>query len=264
MKKFINDLKKYESKKSVLFIYFTIRILTLAAVIISGIRGNWSDCLSCVLALFLLLLPSVLERGLKVELPSALETVIILMVYAAWVLGESESFYIRFPWWDTMLHTMNGFLCAAIGYVLFDLLNKHPASTFNLRPSYMALMSFCFSMTIGVLWEFFEFGADYFFHLDMQKDTVITQISSVMLDLSGGNKIVTISDISDVSVNGRSLGMGGYIDIGLYDTMGDLFVNFIGAAVCNLIGFFYASKKKFYKFAQSFIPKVFVKDSNGK
>lgn len=93
------------------------------------------------------------------------------------------------------------------------------------------------------IWEFFEFGADYFFHLDMQKDTVITQISSVMLDLSGGNKVVTISDILDVSVNGRSLGMGGYIDIGLYDTMGDLFVNFIGAAVCNLIGFFYAKKK---------------------
>lgn len=96
MKKFIHDLKKYESKKSVLFIYFTIRILTLAAVIISVIRGNWDDCLSCVLALFLLLLPSVLERGLKVELPSALDMIIILMVYAAWVLGESESFLYPF------------------------------------------------------------------------------------------------------------------------------------------------------------------------
>lgn len=244
MRKVKKAISDYENKKGVLFVYFTLRILTLAAVIISGLRGNWNDCLSCILALFLLLLPSVLERKLKVELPSALETVILLMVYAAWVLGESKSFYIRFPWWDTMLHTMNGFLCAAIGYALFDLLNKHPASTLHLSPAYMALMSFCFSMTVGVLWEFFEFGMDCFFHFDMQKDTVITQISSVMLNSSGGNKAVTISDISEVIVNGQSLGVGGYIDIGLYDTMKDLLVNFIGAVVCNLTGFFYARKKE--------------------
>lgn len=264
MKKHTDAHNKYKNSKSVLFIYVTLRILTLLAVIISAIQGNWDDCLSCILALFLLMLPSALEHGLKVELPSALETVIILMVYAAWVLGEAKSFYVRFPWWDTMLHTMNGFLCAAIGYALFDLLNKHPASMLNLSPAYMALMSFCFSMTIGVLWEFLEFGVDYFFHLDMQKDTVITQISSIMLDSSGGNTAVTISDISDVIVNGRSLGVGGYIDIGLYDTMKDLIVNFIGAVVCNLIGFFYAKKKKFYKFAHSFIPKVFAKDVSSK
>ena len=40
-------------------------------------------------------------------------------------------------------------------------------------------------------------------------------------------------------MNGKELGLGGYLDIGLLDTMNDLFVNFIGAVVFSVIGYFY-------------------------
>ena len=110
-------------------------------------------------------------------------------------------------------------------------------------------MAFCFSMTIGVLWEFFECFMDQMFLLDMQKDTIVHSIGSVMLDPAGGNTPVAIHDITDVIVitaDGAQhpLGLGGYLDIGILDTMKDLFVNFIGAVVFSFIGYFYVKNPR--------------------
>ena len=122
-------------------------------------------------------------------------------------------------------------------------------------------VAFCFSMTIGVLWEFFECGMDQLMMLDMQKDTVVHSISSVMLDPSGLNNRVLIEDIVDTIVvtgDGQqiSLGLGGYLDVGILDTMKDLFVNFIGAVVFSVIGYFYVKTRGRGKFASRFIPQV--------
>ncbi len=144
-----------------------------------------------------------------------------------------------FPFWDTVLHTLNGFLAAAIGFSLVDLLNRSERTVFHLSPLFTAIVAFCFSMTIGVVWEFFEFGMDQILGFDMQKDTVVSTITSVMLNAQGRNVPVKIDQIQEVMVNGQALGLGGYLDIGLIDTMEDLFVNFIGAAVFSVIGFFY-------------------------
>ncbi len=97
-------------------------------------------------------------------------------------------------------------------------------------------------MTIGVLWEFFEFGMDRLFHMDMQKDTIT--ISSVMLDPTNRNIPITIDNITSVAVNGQDLGFSGYLDIGLYDTMEDLFVNFIVRDVqCNRLLLYQAPRR---------------------
>ena len=106
-----------------------------------------------------------------------------------------------------------------------------------------------------MLWEFFEFGMDYFFHTDMQKDTIIHNLYTVALDTTRANKVVAVKDIQDVVINGESLGLGGYLDIGIIDTMKDLFVNFVGAVVFSVTGFFYArSKGKKKTPAQNFVP----------
>ena len=166
-----------------------------------------------------------------------------------------NAFYVNVPNWDTMLHTLNGFLAAAVGFSMVLLLNDDERLTFDLSPFFLALVAFCFSMTIGVLWEFFEFGMDFFFHTDMQKDTVINAVYTVALDPTRTNKVVAIKGIQDVVINGESLGLGGYLDIGIIDTMKDLFVNFIGAMVFSVAGFFYArSKGENRTAAQSFVP----------
>ena len=192
---------------------------------------------------------------LHIELPPALEITILCFIFAAEILGEVNAFYVNVPNWDTMLHTLNGFLAAAVGFSMVILLNDNEKLTFELSPFFLALVAFCFSMTIGVLWEFFEFSMDWFFHTDMQKDTIVHAIHSVTLDPTNSNKVVTIHNIQDVAVNGSSLGLDGYLDIGIIDTMKDLFVNFLGAVVFSLTGFFYArSKGKKKTPAQNFVP----------
>ena len=159
-----------------------------------------------------------------------------------------------------MLHTLNGFLCAAIGFSLVDLCNRHERFSLSLSPVFMAIVAFCFSMTIGVLWEFFECAMDQFFLLDMQKDTVINSISSVLLDPTGRQRPFAIHGITDLIVvaNGEQipLGLGGYLDIGLLDTMNDLLVNFIGAAVFSFLGYFYVKNRGKGRFTRNFIPQV--------
>lgn len=238
-------------------VYIILRMLVIAAIVISVLRGNYENVFVCVLTLVLLLIPQIIERSFKVNLPDVLEVIILLFVFAAEILGELQCYYIKYPYWDTMLHTINGFICAAAGFALVDVLNRNEKIKLSLSPIYMAIVAFCFSMTVGVLWEFFEFGCDRLLLTDMQKDTVVQTISSTMLDPTGSNKAVIISDINETAVNGEVLGVAGYLDVGLYDTMKDLFVNFIGAVVFSVIGFIYVrnrGKKK--SIAALFIPTL--------
>ena len=238
------------------FIVFSIlRILVLAVLVRQIMLASYESAFFCVLTLLLLYVPSWVQVKLRIELPPPLEITILCFIFAAEILGEVNAFYVVVPNWDTMLHTLNGFLAAAVGFSMVILLNDDERLTFHLSPFFLALVAFCFSMTIGVLWEFFEFSMDYFFGFDMQKDTVIHSIHSVLLDPTRTNTVVTIPNIQDVVINGQSLGVGGYVDIGIIDTMKDLFVNFIGAVVFSITGFFYAkSKGRRRTPAQGFVP----------
>ena len=241
--------------KSSFIVFYTLRALAIVILIRQIFQGNYESAFYCILALVLLYLPSWIQVRLHIELPPPLEIAVLCFIFAAEILGEVNAFYVVVPHWDTMLHTINGFLAAAVGFSLIMLLNDDERLTFDLSPFFLALVAFCFSMTIGVLWEFFEFGADFFFHTDMQKDTIINDLYTVALDPTNTNKVIAIRGIQDVAVNGESLGLGGYLDIGLLDTMKDLFVNFIGAVVFSVTGFFYAkSKGKRRTAAQGFVP----------
>ena len=242
-------------------LYVVLRLAVLVILVAQFLNRNFENVFLCILTLVLFLVPTFIERKIHVDLPDTLEVIILLFIFAAEILGEIQAYYITFPYWDTMLHTLNGFLCAAIGFSLLDILNRRGSLAFQLSPLYLALVAFCFSMTIGVLWEFFECTMDQLFLLDMQKDTVVHSIGSVMLDPSGGNTPTAIQNITDVIVvtadgTQHSLGLGGYLDIGLLDTMKDLFVNFIGAVVFSIIGYFYVKNRGQGKFARRFIPQV--------
>ena len=256
IREYIRQLKEQMIKKhnGTFVLYIVLRILVIAVLVLSLIEKRYESVATCFLVLVLFLVPSFLERKLHFELPSTIEKIILLFIYAAEIMGELQEFYIRVPWWDTMLHTMNGFLFAAFGFALVDIFNSNPNVKLSLSPFYLAFVSFCFSMTVGVVWEFFEFSMDWFFHLDMQKDTVVNTIRSVMLNPDGRNVPYVISGIESVTVNGQELGLGGYLDIGLIDTMKDLFVNFIGAVVFSVIGYFYVKSSGKNKFASRFIP----------
>ena len=258
-------LRHIENKKLVITVYVLLRLSVVVMLIAQFFNQNYENVLLCMLTLVLFLLPSAIERRLAIDLPDTLEIIILLFIYAAEILGEIRAFYVEFPGWDTMLHTHNGLLCAAIGFSLVDLLNRQERFSLSLSPFFMAVVAFCFSMTIGVLWEFFEFAMDHLILVDMQKDTVLNTISTVMLDPAKGTKAVVVSGIRDtilVLEDGTQmpLGLGGYLDVGIVDTMKDLFVNFIGAVVFSAVGYFYVRNRGKGRFAKRFIPQVMDKE----
>ena len=180
------DLKAAVRRQPAVFtVYLVLRLMVLATLVSSVIRSEYESAFICLLVLVLFMLPFFIQQNFGIELPSTLEIIILLFIFAAEILGELECYFITFPYWDSMLHTTTGFLCAATGFALIDIL--------------------CFSMTVGVLWEFFEFGMDRIFHMDMQKDTVVSSITSVMLDPTNKNIPVTIDGITSVTVNGQEL-----------------------------------------------------------
>ncbi len=245
---------------------FVLNLIVLLVMVARFLRRDYQAVFLCGLTLLLFSIPVLANKYLKVELPRELEIIILLFVFAAEILGELGSFYTHISWWDTMLHTTNGFLMAAIGFALIDILNNSPKFHISLSPLFVAFVAFCFSMTVGVVWEFFEFSMDMFFGMDMQKDRFVTQIASVALNPSGLNDVVTIPAITQTILmeNGQQAFVieNGYLDIGLIDTMKDLIVNCVGAVVFSVIGYFYIIGRNKGVFASKFIPQYYQKKSN--
>lgn len=247
-----------ENKRSSLVIYLILRFLVIICMILQILRGDLNNALLCLLSLILLFAPLFIQNKFEITLPNDLEIAIYLFIFSAEILGEIDNFFGIIPYWDIILHTINGFLATAVGFSLVDLLNKN-SKNINLSPFYLCLVAFCFSMTIGVLWEFFEYGCDKFLNVDMQKDTVIQKISSVALNPDGENKAVVVDDIGKTIIydtNGDALQVidNGYLDIGLNDTIEDLFVNFIGAIVFSCFAFFDLKHNRSDSFINRFVP----------
>ena len=249
------NLKGMNLKKERTKIQMVLTVLVILSVVRQFFLGNYHNMFLGILTLLLFMVPAVLDQTLRVTIPVGLETVILIFIISAEILGEINAFYVKIPVWDTILHTTNGFLMAAIGFALIDLFNRSDRFSIKMSPYFVAFFAFCFSMTVGVLWEFFEFSMDWFFGLDMQKDWILPAINSVKLNPTGANVPVHV-DIQSVVINGEKWNLGGYLDIGIVDTMKDLMVNFIGAVVFSIIGILYLKHRGKGKLAASLIPQV--------
>ena len=257
----MTDLKK--KKDRAVTIHLILQILVVLITVSQFIQGNYHNVFLCLLTLALFNIPKIVEHKMHVELPTILEVVILLFIFSAEILGEIHSFYTRIPHWDTMLHTMNGFLMAAIGFAMIDILNRDPRFHISMSPWFVAFVAFCFSMTIGVLWEFFEFAMDQFANMDMQKDFIVPVVNSVAINPSGLNDVISVPDIDQTVLyytqNGEAMTYvidGGYLDIGIKDTMKDLIVNCVGAVVFSIIGVVYIKNRGEGKVAAGFIPQL--------
>ena len=256
--------RKSHAKPLVVGVYLVLRLLVVAGGISSFFFGQYENVLVCALVLTLFMLPSILEHRLRIVVPDLLEVVILFFIFAAEFLGEIQSFYVRFPFWDTMLHTLWGFLCAGIGFAAVDVLNRSSATRIRLTPAYMAFAAVTFSMCVGAIWEIFEFSMDTFLGFDMQKDTIVTAFGSVTLDPLADNNVVTVSDIAYTQIvleSGEVVTIeGGYLDIGILDTMEDLIVNLVGSIIFAIIGYAYVKTRDETSLAAHLIPKVLPRE----
>ena len=142
------------NRKITISVYIILRFLVILCMVDQCIHNNWHNVVLCIGTLILFTFPMLLSKKLKITLPNTLEIIVYLFIYSSAILGEIQNFYGLFKHWDTMLHTLNGFLCAAVGFSLVDILNNHDKFHISMTPSFVALVAFSFSMTVGVMWEF--------------------------------------------------------------------------------------------------------------
>jgi hypothetical protein len=252
-------MKRYkEGNRKTYMVLMILRIMVVLTGIRCIITGNYESLATCLLVLLLFLIPAFIEDKMDLSIPPVFQAIIFVFIFAAEILGEVDNYYVKIPGWDTMLHTINGFLFAAVGFSTIYLLNRG-SSNFNLSPLYMTLVAFCFSMTIGVIWEFFECAMDLFLNMDMQKDFIVQTVNSVTLDPQNSGEVIHVKDIVETVIttsSGETTTInGGYLDIGILDTMKDLLVNLIGAVVFSLIGYFSLKNEKKSKVAESLMIK---------
>ena len=237
-------------------------IVGLLGVILNDDQSVKSEylfvCAQSAMFLIVSFLPNFL-RKFELDIPDFIYIIFICFCLAHFFCGEILGFFVKIKWWDSVLHTFSGMIIALLSFSLINLLNKN-SSGFKLNIGFAALFAFSLAVTIGVLWEFFEYGADKYFRYDMQKDIVINSISTVTLDNQKDNNAIKVNGIDHTTLydaDGNELAVieNGYLDIGIIDTMKDLFVNFIGAVAFSFIGYVYIKDREKYKFANHFIPK---------
>ncbi len=189
------------------FISNLTRVLLVLIFIRGWIIGDHSQDFLIIITFILTYFPSILSKKFGVYLPKRLQLIITLFIFAAQILGEIGDFYEKISWWDTMLHTISGIVLGLVGFLFVYLLNEKGNINVNLSSKFVIIFAFCFALTMGVFWEFFEFGADRLFGYNMQKFRMPGQD-------------------------------------GLVDTMNDLIVDAIGAIVACIGGYIYIKRKK--------------------
>jgi len=203
-------------------------LLTLGNVIQFSITGQWNRLMLALLTLVLILIPEGIERLFHCRISRGMYLTAVLYAIGP-MLGHCNNLYYTIPFWDKMLHTLGGVMFVFLGVFLFELLGGDQK-----KWTLCCVFALCFSLAVSVLWEFYEFGSDNLFGTDTQDDCIIHSITSHMLIPNMG-EVGRITDIQQVTINGTPLNLGGYLDIGLIDTMMDLLLESLGAAITTLI-----------------------------
>ena len=221
-------MKRLRAERPGLYRYhLMLRAAVLCLALWKALTGFWGHAGLCLLTLLLFSAPALTERLTGLGVPPLLEIAVTLFAVCANLGGEMLGFYLRFPWWDAVLHVIWGFLAGLLGCALLRLLQGAP-----LKAPAAALAALYFAALTGLCWELFEYFMDAVFHMDMQKDAWMRAVSSVLLNPAGENAAV-YEAAETVTVNGRA--WPGLLDPGLRDTVGDLFQNFIGSLLSALL-----------------------------
>lgn len=206
-------------------IIILMRVVVIFYLIIGIIKWNTTTLVAALLSLVLMTITSYLKK--KLNLDKKLELLIYIFIITTEVLGQIYHFYTRVPIFDIIIHTYSSFV---ISYIALIIIKKH-----KLPKIITILFIFSFAMMCESIWEIFEFGTDHLLKTDMQKDTIINEITSCYL--SEDKDTPTTMVVDNVVVNNISFTdkYNGYLDIGLYDTISDMSCALVGALIFIII-----------------------------
>lgn len=208
-------------EKIQLVITVFIQLAFIGSFIFAFYERMWGVAFVSLAGMVVIWLPIRFAKRKKMHIPISFEFLFALFIYASLFLGEIQGFYTKFWWWDVVLHAGSGIGLGFVGFlIVYSLYQRGPLYS---NSAILALFSFCFALSLGALWEIFEFGMDSFLDLGMQKSSLV-------------------------------------------DTMWDLIVDTVGAAIVSLSGYFYVKYKKrrgvFHYYLTSYINKNLADKNN--
>ncbi len=170
-------------------------------MVLALLQGRWLAAITTTGIIIVTFLPLILGRRFAVRIPPEFEVLAVVFIYASLFLGEVRGYYIRYWWWDAILHAGSGFLLGILGFLLVYVLNERDDVELNMRPHFVALFAFMFAVGMGAIWEIFEFAMDQFFALNMQKSGLIDTMWDLIID-TGGALIISLLGWSYLSTAG--------------------------------------------------------------
>lgn len=162
-----------------------LQAILAAGVVLAILQGRWLVAVTTFAIIVVTLLPIFLSKRLKIRIPPEFEVLAIVFIYASLFLGEVRGYYVRFWWWDVLLHVGSGFLLGLLGFLLVHVLNELENIEMHMKPAFVALFAFMFAVGMGALWEIFEFAMDQLFGLNMQKSGLIDTMWDLIVDTIG-------------------------------------------------------------------------------
>ena len=191
-----NNWRERMIEKTHFSISNVLRVSMVAASIRFIIEQQYLLAFTTIAIMLLTLLPALLQRNYRLTIPIEFELFFVLFIYASLFLGEIHAYYTTFWWWDSFLHTFSAVLLGAIGFTLVYILNDNPKVQLKMRPGFIALFALCFALSVGVVWEIFEFAMDSFFSLNMQKSGLVDTMWDLIVDFVGASFAAILGYVS--------------------------------------------------------------------
>jgi len=166
-------------------IRLVLQVILLFGLILALWGGLWLNALAVAAIIVISLLPGLLGNRFQVYIPSEIEALTAVFIFASLFLGEYHGYYTRFWWWDALLHTVSGFMLGILGFLLVHVMNEKEELELHMKPAFVALFAFMFALGIGTLWEIFEFTMDSQFGLNMQKSGLVDTMADLIVDAVG-------------------------------------------------------------------------------
>lgn len=171
-------------KREFMFVNF-FRVLLILAIVGTIFTANWLNLMITIFTLALTYLPSKIAERSHIYLIPEFHLIILIFVFAAMYLGEYHNYYLKYWWWDILLHTFSGVILGFVGFIFIFMFNKEQKINVLLSPTFIAIFSFTFAVTIGALWEIFEFSMDEIFGMNMQKSGLVDTMWDLIVDSLG-------------------------------------------------------------------------------
>ncbi|WP_439154100.1 hypothetical protein [Yoonia sp.] len=162
------------------FLWGVLLVTALTAIIM----GRWELGFVALATFGLATAPAILASRLDIALPMPFLAATTLFIFASFFMGEAFDFYEKVWWWDLALHGASAVGFGLIGFLFVFMLFE--GDRYAAPPAAMAFIAFCVAITMGSLWEVFEYLMDLSFDLNMQKTGLDDTMEDIIVNALGG------------------------------------------------------------------------------